>query len=125
MTVEPWIVTLVTAVMSSGVVAAVVNHFSTRKGRLAQAFNELADAQLRMQQEIDSLRSENSTIRKTVRDAERKDDEKTRYIRELFHWLAKLCDVIDPDWLSDNPKPSLPETIRGDIALKTKNMEES
>lgn len=115
MTVEPWIVTLATAVMSSGVVAALVNHFSTRKGRLAQAFNELADAQLRMQQELDSLRSENATIRKTVRDAERKDDEKTRYIRDLFHWLAKLCGVIDPDWLSENPKPRLPETIRGDI----------
>lgn len=115
MTVEPWIVTLATAVMSSGVVAALVNHFSTRKGRLAQAFNELADAQLRMQQELDSLRSENATIRKTVREAERKDDEKTRYIRDLFHWLAKLCGVIDPDWLSDNPKPRLPETIRGDI----------
>lgn len=115
MTVEPWIVTLATAVMSSGVVAALVNHFSTRKGRLAQAFNELADAQLRMQQELDSLRSENATIRKTVRDAERKDDEKTRYIRDLFHWLAKLCGVIDPEWLSENPKPRLPETIRGDI----------
>lgn len=115
MTVEPWIVTLATAVMSSGVVAALVNHFSTRRGRLAQAFNELADAQLRMQQELDSLRSENATIRKTVRDAERKDDEKTRYIRDLFHWLAKLCGVIDPDWLSENPKPRLPETIRGDI----------
>lgn len=115
MTVEPWIVTLITAVMSSGVVAAVVNHFSTRKGRLAQAFNELADAQLRMQQELDALRSENSTIRTAVREAELKDDEKTRYIRELFHWLAKLCGVIDPDWLSDNPKPRLPETIRGDI----------
>lgn len=115
MTMEPWIVTLATAAMSSGVVAALVNHFSTRKGRLAQAFNELADAQLRMQQELDSLRSENATIRRTVRDAERKDDEKTRYIRDLFHWLAKLCGVIDPDWLSDNPKPRLPETIRGDI----------
>lgn len=115
MTVEPWIVTLATAVMSSGVVVALVNHFSTRKGRLAQAFNELADAQLRMQQELDSLRSENATIRRTVRDAERKDDEKTRYIRDLFHWLAKLCGVIDPDWLKDNPKPHLPETIRGDI----------
>ena len=125
MTVEPWIVTLITAVMSSGVVAAVVNHFSTRKGRLAQAFNELADAQLHMQQEIDSLRSENSTIRAAVRDAELKDDEKTRYIRELFHWLAKLCGVIDPNWLSDNPKPSLPETISGDIVPQSKNMEES
>ena len=78
MNVEPWIVTLITAVMSSGVVAAVVNHFSTRKGRLAQAFNELADAQLRMQQELDSLRSENTTIRKTMREAEHKDEEKTR-----------------------------------------------
>lgn len=125
MNVEPWIVTLVTTVMSSGVVAAVVNHFSTRKGRLAQAFNELADAQLHMQQEIDSLRSENSTIRAAVRDAKLKDDEKTRYIRELFHWLAKLCGVIDPNWLSDNPKPSLPETIRGDIVPQSKNMEES
>ena len=124
MTVEPWIVTLITAVMSSGVVAAVVNHFSTRKGRLAQAFNELAGAQLRMLPEVDSLRSENSTICAALRDAEHKDDEKTRYIRELFHWLAKLCGVIDPNWLSDNPKPSLPETIRGDIAPQSKNMEE-
>ena len=125
MNVEPWIVTLITAVMSSGVVTAVINHFSTRKGRLTQAFNQLADAQLRMQQELDSLRSENTTIRKTMREAELKDDEKTRYIRELFHWLAKICAVIDPDWLSDNPKPSLPETIRGDIVPQSTNMEES
>lgn len=112
---EPWLVTILTAIASSSVVAALVNHFSTRNDRLSHAFTELTTAQLNLQKQINDLQAENEKIRAEMAIASQRDDEKTSYIRDLFHWLAKLCGVIDPEWLAYNPKPRLPDSIRNDI----------
>lgn len=34
------------------------------------------------------------------------------YLRQLFHWLAKVSNRIDADILADNPKPKLPDKLR-------------
>lgn len=37
------------------------------------------------------------------------------YIRAVGHWMAQLCDVLDPQWAEDHPKPHLPDSIRPDV----------
>ncbi|TCD53779.1 hypothetical protein EJ419_07375 [Alloscardovia theropitheci] len=46
---------------------------------------------------------------------ELKDDIKTAYIRSVGHWLADLCEVLEPAWSKKHPKPHLPAEIRHDI----------
>ena len=120
------IVTGVCGLLGGGCASALVSHFSTRRDRLSHAYAELAKAQLDMQAEIDAqdaklrrLFAENDELRDQLVEVESRDDAKTVYLRDLFHWLAKLCDVIDRQWLSDNPKPSLPEALRPYIAPET------
>ena len=120
------IITGVCGILGGGCASALVSHFSTRRDRLTHAYAELAKAQLDMQAEIDTqdkklrrLFEENDELRDQLVDVKSRDDAKTAYLRDLFHWLAKLCDVINPEWLSDNPKPSLPDELRHDIAPDT------
>lgn len=37
------------------------------------------------------------------------------YIRAVGHWMAQLCNVLDPQWAEDHPKPHLPDSIRPDM----------
>ena len=43
-------------------------------------------------------------------------DLETGYIRALGHWLSKFCEIIEPEFLENHPKPSLPDALRGRIA---------
>lgn len=43
----------------------------------------------------------------------------TRYTRELFHWLQSFCQIVEPDFLEQHPKPRLPDELRPDIAPET------
>lgn len=120
------VVTGVCGLLGGGCASALVSHFSTRRDRLSHAYAELAKAQLDMQAEIDAqdgklrrLFAENDELRAQLLAVESKDDMKTVYLRDLFHWLAKLCDVIDRQWLTENPKPHLPDALRHDIAPDT------
>ena len=120
------VVTGVCGLLGGGCASALVSHFSTRRDRLSHAYAELAKAQLDMQAEIDAqdgklrrLFAENDELRAQLLAVESKDDMKTVYLRDLFHWLAKLCDVIDRQWLTENPKPHLPDALRPDIAPET------
>ena len=42
-------------------------------------------------------------------------DLETGYIRALGHWLSKFCEIIDPEFLENYPKPSLPDALRDRI----------
>ena len=119
-------ITGVCGILGGGCASALVTHFSTRRDRLTHAYAELAKAQLDMQAEIDTqdeklrrLFAENDELRDQLVEVKSRDDAKTAYLRDLFHWLAKLCDVIDSEWLHDNPKPHLPDELRPDIAPET------
>lgn len=37
------------------------------------------------------------------------------YIRAVGHLMAQLCNVLDPQWAEDHPKPHLPDSIRPDM----------
>ncbi len=41
--------------------------------------------------------------------------ESTAYLRAVGHWMAQLCDVLDPQWAEDHPKPHLPDSIRPEV----------
>lgn len=41
--------------------------------------------------------------------------ENTAYLRAVGHWFAGLCEVLDPAWLQEHPKPHLPDSIRPEI----------
>lgn len=43
----------------------------------------------------------------------------TAYTRSLFHWLQTFCEIIEPDFLANHPKPRLPDELRADIAPET------
>lgn len=43
-------------------------------------------------------------------------DLETGYIRALGHWLSKFCEIIEPEFLENHPKPSLPDALRNRIA---------
>lgn len=39
----------------------------------------------------------------------------TVYLRSVGHWMEQLCQVLDPQWLQEHPKPNLPDSIRPEI----------
>lgn len=45
--------------------------------------------------------------------------ENTAYLRAVGHWVAGLCEVLDPQWLQAHPKPHLPDVIRPEIEALT------
>lgn len=46
--------------------------------------------------------------------------ENTAYLRAVGHWVAGLCEVLDPQWLQAHPKPHLPDVIRPEIEALAK-----
>lgn len=105
-------------VLAGGLVATVSNH----RNNLAHAYNELAQAQGEMQKEINAqdeklkqLFADNSRLRKEEREFEDRDIERTRYLRELMHWLDGLCQSGEIAYTRDHPKPHLPDGMRPDF----------
>lgn len=102
-----------------GLVVSVLKIVSERRGNLAHAYNELASAQGRMQDEIDAqdeklkrLFADNDRLRKEEHRFEDRDLERTRYLRELMHWLDGLCQSGEIAYTRDHPKPHLPDGMR-------------
>lgn len=60
-------------------------------------------------QKIDELIKNRDSLQYTI-------DLETGYIRALGHWLSKFCDIIEPEFLANHPKPSLPDSLRDRIA---------
>lgn len=107
------IVSLVTGLCA--IVVAAVTWAKNRRGDLSEAYRRLSEAQLNMQREIDR-QDEKLTEFIQERDQLRyQDDLKTSYIRAMGHWLGELCRVIDPEFLKQYPKPSLPDGLRSTI----------
>jgi hypothetical protein len=106
-------------VVVGGLVVGVLNIVGAHRGNLAHAYNELASAQGRMQEEIDKqddklkrLFSDNDRLRKEEHRFEDRDFERTRYLRELMHWLDGLCQSGEIAYTRDHPKPHLPDGMR-------------
>lgn len=84
----------------------------SRRENLTLAYHRLVQAQGELKQQIDAqdrkidgLISQRDEMQTTL-------DEETAYIRQLGHWLACFCEIIDPEFLERNPKPKLPDCLR-------------
>ena len=108
--------------VGGGLVVGVLNIVSAHRGTLAHAYNELAQAQGKMQEEIDAqdeklkrLFTDNDRLRREEHAFEDRDLERTRYLRELMHWLDGLCQSGEIAYTRDHPKPHLPDGMRPDF----------
>lgn len=107
------IVALVTGLCA--IVVALVTWMQNNKTNLSEAYCQLSEAQLNMQREIDR---QDEKLAEFVSERDRlryQDDLKTSYIRAIGHWLSELCHVLDPEFLKQYPKPSLPDGLRSTI----------
>lgn len=111
-----------TGALVGGLLTGLINAIASHRPSLAHAYNELAQAQSEMQREIDAqdaklklLFSDNDRLRAEERKFEDRDVERTRYLRELFHWLDSLCESGEVPWTKSHPKPHLPESMRQDF----------
>jgi hypothetical protein len=109
-------------IIAGTVCAGLISALTGRRSSLAHAYNELAAAQRAMQDEIDAqdaklrtLFEDNDRLRAEEREFEDRDVERTRYLRELFHWLDGLCESGEAPWTKSHPKPHLPESMRPDF----------
>ena len=107
------IVALVTGLCA--IVVATVTWAQNRRGDLSEAYRRLSEAQLNMQQEIDRQDEKLAAFIHERDELRRQDDLKTSYIRAIGHWLAELCQVLDPEFLEKYPKPRLPDGLRDTI----------
>lgn len=107
------IVALVTGLCA--IVVASVTWVQNRRGDLSEAYRRLSEAQLNMQQEIDRQDEKLAAFIRERDELRRQDDLKTSYIRAIGHWLGELCNVLDPGFLKQYPKPSLPDELRSTI----------
>lgn len=107
------IVALVTGLCA--IMVAAVTWAQSRRGDLSEAYRRLSEAQLNMQQEIDRQDEKLAEFIQERDQLRYQDNLKTSYIRAIGHWLGELCHVLDPEFLKQYPKPSLPDSLRSTI----------
>lgn len=108
---------LVILLGSGGVIVALIEHFGTKRDRLSKAFHDLAEAQLRQEEEI---RDQDDRLTRIIAERNmmmRHMDTQTAYIRALGHWMDAACRFIDPDFVNKNPKPHLPDELRDSVGM--------
>lgn len=116
------IVALVTGLCA--IVVAAVTWAQNRRGDLSEAYRQLSEAQLNMQREIDR---QDEKLAEFIQERDKlryQDDLKTSYIRAIGHWLGELCNVLDPEFLKQYPKPRLPDELRSTIEPLTNDSKE-
>lgn len=132
MLIPPWLTSLdndvliaiigLVGAIAGGLVVAVTNTIASHRNNLAHAYNEIVQAQGEMQKEVDAqdeklkwLFDENSKLRREEHELEDRDLERTRYLRELMHWLDGLCQAGEIAYTMSHPKPHLPDGMRPDF----------
>lgn len=96
-------------------VGGIITWASTRRNNLATAYQHLVEAQGELKKQIDAQDAKIDKLIQTRDELQHVSDLETNYIRSLGHWLAKFCQIIDNDFLTRNPKPSLPDELRNRI----------
>ena len=107
-----------TAIIGVGGVAlgGLITWLANRRSDLTSAYQALVSAQGEMKRQIDAQDQKIDSLIKTRDELQYTIDLETGYIRALGHWLSKFCEIIEPEFLEDNPKPSLPDDLRARIA---------
>lgn len=97
------------------VVGGTITWATTRRTNLTTAYQHLVEAQGELKKQIDAQDQKINTLIQTRDELQHVSDLETGYIRSLGHWLAKFCEVIDEEFLTRYPKPSLPDELRDRI----------
>jgi peptidoglycan hydrolase CwlO-like protein len=88
---------------------------TTRRNNLTTAYQHLVEAQGELKKQIDAQDQKIDKLIESRDELQHVNDLETGYIRSLGHWLAKFCEVIDGEFLTRHPKPSLPDELRDRI----------
>lgn len=109
---------ILTAIIGVGGVAVggLITWLANRRSDLTSAYQALVSAQGDMKRQIDAQDEKINALIKNRDALQYTIDLETGYIRALGHWLSKFCEVIDPEFLANYPKPSLPDDLRDRIA---------
>lgn len=106
------------AIIGVGGVAlgGLITWLAHRRSDLTSAYQALVSAQGDMERQIDAQDQKINALIKNRDALQYTIDLETGYIRALGHWLSKFCDIIEPEFLGNHPKPSLPDDLRDRIA---------
>lgn len=96
-------------------VGGTITWASTRRNNLTTAYQHLVEAQGELKKQIDAQDEKINKLIKSRDELQNINDLETGYIRNLGHWLAKFCEIIDNEFLVRHPKPSLPDELRDRI----------
>lgn len=109
---------ILTAIIGVGgvVLGGLITWLANRRSDLTSAYQALVSAQGDMKRQIDAQDQKINTLIKQRDELQYTIDLETGYIRALGHWLSQFCEVIDPEFLENHPKPSLPDDLRDRIA---------
>ena len=109
---------ILTAIIGVGGVAlgGLITWLANRRSDLTGAYQALVAAQGDMKRQIDAQDQKISALIKNRDAMQYTIDLETGYIRALGHWLAQFCEIIEPEFLENHPKPSLPDDLRDRIA---------
>lgn len=95
---------------------SIITWLTNRRSDLTSAYQALVSAQGEMKRQIDAQDQKINELIKHRDALQYTIDLETGYIRALGHWLSKFCEIIDPEFLENYPKPSLPDDLRDRIA---------
>ena len=96
-------------------VGGTITWATTRRNDLTTAYQHLVEAQGELKKQIDAQDEKIEKLIQTRDELQHISDIETGYIRHLGHWMATLCEVLDEDFLTLHPKPSLPDELRDRI----------
>lgn len=109
---------IITALIGVGGVAigGLTTWVMNRRSDLTGAYQALVSAQGDMKRQIDAQDQKINELIKHRDALQYTIDLETGYIRALGHWLSQFCEIIEPEFLENHPKPSLPDDLRDRIA---------
>lgn len=92
-----------------------ITYITTRRNNLTTAYQHLVEAQGELKKQIDAQDEKINKLIESRDNLQHLNDMETGYIRNLGHWLAQFCEIIDEEFLTRHPKPSLPDELRNRI----------
>ncbi|UWF80639.1 MAG: hypothetical protein [Bacteriophage sp.] len=93
-----------------------ITYSTTRRNNLTTAYQHLVEAQGELKKQIDAQDAKIDKLIESRDELQHVNDLETSYIRNLGHWLAQFCEIIeDKKFLARHPKPSLPDELRDRI----------
>lgn len=96
-------------------VGGTITWITSRRNNLTTAYQNLVEAQGELKKQIDAQDEKINKLIKSRDELQHTSDLETGYIRSLGHWVSQFCEIIDNEFLTRHPKPSLPDELRDRI----------